>query len=379
MLRRVTHAKAARSVADNLVVRLVLDGYEGAGECVPREYVTGETPEGVFEALSTLDVAALASQLEGATFGEAVRAVEAARLPERLNRGGGLNLAASCALELALLDAIGRRFSTPLSRLSETLGLPTALRQEPFALQRFSAGLDFEETLDEFRARCPVRHHVKLKVGRGAEQDVARVAAVRAALGDSVPMSVDANMAWSLEQAVEICERLRPHRVAWYEEPLARGALADCAALRQQTGVKVMLDESLCRYADGVAALAQGACDLFNIRISKVGGLIPALRLAELAHERGVGFGLGAQIGEMGLLWAAGRQFMAAVKGAVACAGARRNFDVHITTPAPLVDPMTMTLGPLLGPGLGVTLDVATAERCSVRRARYQRGAGWTR
>jgi L-alanine-DL-glutamate epimerase-like enolase superfamily enzyme len=377
MLRRVTHARAARSVADNVVVRVVLDGCEGAGECVPRDYVTGETPEGVLEALSTLDLPALEGALELDTFAGAVRAVEALRLSERMKRGQGLNLAAACALELALLDAIGRRFEVPLSAVPAALGLPAALLEGPHAVQRFSAGLDFEETLEEFRARCPVVHHVKLKLGRSAEQDVARVAAVRAAVGDQVPLSVDANMAWSLEQAVEMCERLRPFAVCWYEEPLAQGALDAYAALRKRTGARVMLDESVCRHSDGVEAIERGACDLFNIRISKVGGLIAAARLAELAHAHALGFGLGAQIGELGLLWAAGRQFMAGVKGAVSCAGARRNFEVSITAPPPWVDPKTMQMGPLGGVGLGVALVRDVAERHTVRRADYSRGRGW--
>src|SRR5687767_7379757 len=99
----VSHARATRSVAESVVLRVELFGAPGAGECVPRDYVTGETPRGAFAALTSCDLAAIARRVDGQSFEAAVRSVEALDLPRLLQRGAAKPaLAAACALELAL-------------------------------------------------------------------------------------------------------------------------------------------------------------------------------------------------------------------------------------------------------------------------------------
>ena len=75
-----------------------------------------------------------------------------------------------------------------------------------------------------------------------------------------------------------------------------------------------MLDESLCGMADAERAAADGLCDLFNLRLSKCGGFIPSLRLAQFAARHGLGYQLGCQVGETAVLSAAGRHFATSVK-----------------------------------------------------------------
>ena len=74
-----------------------------------------------------------------------------------------------------------------------------------------------------------------------------------------------------------------------------------------------MLDESLCGMIDAERAVAGGWCDLFNLRLSKCGGFIPSLRLAQLARRHGLGYQLGCQVGETAILVAAGRHFASSV------------------------------------------------------------------
>jgi L-alanine-DL-glutamate epimerase-like enolase superfamily enzyme len=204
---------------------------------------------------------------------------------------------------------------------------------------------------------------VKLKVGRDLAQDVARVRAVREIVG-GVPISVDANMAWSLAAARAAVDALRPYDIAWFEEPVAQRDWRALRALRRDTGARVMLDESLCTRDDAEQALAEEACDLFNLRVSKCGGLIACLRLAELAHRAGVGFQLGAQVGEMGPLWAAGRRFAASVRGACAyeAGQADRWFATQVVSPPHEVDRIRHLAADLPGAGLGVTPTAALAR-----------------
>ena len=85
--------------------------------------------------------------------------------------------------------------------------------------------------------------------------------------------------------------------------------VACLADVRKQIKTPVMLDESLCGEVDAEKAVKNGWCDLFNLRLSKCGGFIPSLRLAQLAKRHGLSYQLGCQVGETAILSAAGRHF----------------------------------------------------------------------
>ena len=76
-----------------------------------------------------------------------------------------------------------------------------------------------------------------------------------------------------------------------------------------------MADESLITYQQGHSLIEQQAVDLFNIRISKNGGFLPAMRLAGLARQAGLGYQIGCMVGETSLLSAVGRRLLQLVPG----------------------------------------------------------------
>jgi len=123
-------------------------------------------------------------------------------------------------------------------------------------------------------------------------------------------LRVDANGAWDLDEAICRVETLARYQVLAVEQPLAKGNEAALADLRRRTRVPIMLDESLLTLEGAERLVAGGQVDLFNIRISKNGGLVRSLRLAELAHRAGLDFQLGCMVGETGILTAAGRVFL---------------------------------------------------------------------
>ncbi|HEY8206019.1 MAG TPA: enolase C-terminal domain-like protein [Myxococcaceae bacterium] len=357
MKRPFGHARATRSEADSVFLSVDLAGVMGHGEAVPREYVTGETVGSAIEALSSADLAGIGRRLSSGSFEEAVASVEALALPRALARGPASSNAAACALELALLDAAGKRSGRRLSELAAALGLPQPLRHPaPVAFHPVARVIDTTQDPAALLRDGPGPRHVKIKVGLGREVDVARVRAAREALGPGPTLSVDANMAWSLPEALEMARALGPSGVDWIEEPLPPRQWAALRRLRRDTGARVMLDESLCSPEDARAAIGEEACDLFNLRISKCGGLIASMRLAELAHRSGLGFQLGAQVGELGPLWAAGRQFVSAIRGAVAYEAGQADllFDASVVTPRHRVDRARWVAPELDGPGLGI-------------------------
>jgi muconate cycloisomerase len=130
-----------------------------------------------------------------------------------------------------------------------------------------------------------------------------------------------------------------------------------------------MLDESLCSLTDAHRAIESGTCDLFNIRLSKCGGLIPSLRLAAVAHQAGLGYQLGCQVGETGILSAAGRHFAGSVANIRYLEG---SYDRHLVRERLTVQDITFGRGglapALTGFGLGVDIDANALQRVTVRQ-----------
>lgn len=106
---------------------------------------------------------------------------------------------------------------------------------------------------------------LKVKVGAAAlDDDAARVAAIRAAIGPDVALRLDANGAWGLEDAVAAALAFAPARPAFIEQPCADASA--CAAVRRRVPVRVALDESLAGEADVHRALVQGSMDVAIIK-----------------------------------------------------------------------------------------------------------------
>ncbi len=128
--------------------------------------------------------------------------------------------------------------------------------------------------------------------------------------------------------------KIKRHRAA---DPAHRQVEAP-GALRRDVKTPIMLDESLCSRVDAERAIEAQSCDLFNLRLSKCGGFIPTLRLAQLARQHNLGYQLGCQIGETALLSAAGRHFAGTVTGS--CAGPKAPTIKHLSM-KPLGDSAT--------------------------------------
>jgi muconate cycloisomerase len=139
-----------------------------------------------------------------------------------------------------------------------------------------------------------------------------------------------------------------------------------------------MLDEAACSFPQTRQAIESGSCDLINIRLSKCGGYLASLRLAELARSAGVGFQHGAQVGQLGFLNAAGRSFTSLVKGIVACEGGPglANLRDFPTLTRIELDWSAGHLVGLSGPGIGASHDPEKLRSYSIRSAAWD-GSRW--
>lgn len=171
----VKHASFERSVSENLVVRVTLaDGHVGYGEGVPRSYVTGETVESTFGVLADHDWAREIG--EPGDYRQVVDRLGALRLPEtEADPRGMAGNAARCALELAVLDAYGRRFGESAGRVVELVNVEGLRRHASPGRVRYSGAITAESTFGEWRTAVKMRiygfHQVKVKVGTEGQDD----------------------------------------------------------------------------------------------------------------------------------------------------------------------------------------------------------------
>jgi len=152
---------------------------------------------------------------------------------------------------------------------------------------------------------------IKAKVG--FDGDVAFIAALRELFGPDVSIRVDANAAWQPEQALEILTAMAEHGVASCEEPLGRTHLETLSDLASQSPIPIMVDESLCTLADAAHLASTGGCHLFNVRVSKCGGLHRSLQFIDVARKHNMRFQIGSHVGETSILAAAGRHLAASL------------------------------------------------------------------
>ncbi len=368
--KRVKHASHTRTETENVVVRCTLDdGTIGYGEGVPRDYVTGETADTVVELLKRSDVAA---QLEPCDdFARAVALAERITLAPVVgdHRGVGGN-AARCAVELAILDAFGRAFGEPMTNVTRLIA-PEIYQFRDWV--RYSGAITSARGLKArfaaWRMRLYGFKQVKIKVGIEGYNDVARFRVIRGRIGKNTDLRVDANEAWSVDEAVERITELEPFRITSVEQPIPHADVDKLAGIRKKIKTPIMLDESLCGGLDARHCIDNELCDLFNLRLSKCGGFIPSLRLALAAQKAGLGYQLGCQIGETAILSAAGRSFACSVADLRYVEG---SYDRHLVKEALGKQDLTFGFGgwaPVLnGIGLGVGVDPHALARVTTRK-----------
>ncbi|WP_425831391.1 enolase C-terminal domain-like protein [Streptomyces fractus] len=359
MQRPFAHASHRRDMADSVLVRCEIDGFTGWGEGAPRPYVTGETSAGVLSALSSENPALVLEELaQAATFEDGVTRLARLDFPRLL--GGAVRApAAAAALETAALDAWCRLHDRPLRDALVAAAPPGTLLARPLVrpaalvvdLSRDPAGL-LADLGEDAVGRL---QHVKLKASADPYETAKAAELLSEALPSEATLSVDANCGWDADDALVAAELLAPV-VAWIEEPTVARSWAVLRRIRARTGARIMLDESAVDVADLETASTLQAADAVNIRISKCGGILPALQLARRADELGIGLQLGVQVAEVGPLWAAGRLLAAHLRDPLAIEAGRQDewFPTPLTDPPYRIDRSHHLAPPLDGPGLGL-------------------------
>ncbi|HWH93588.1 MAG TPA: mandelate racemase/muconate lactonizing enzyme family protein [Baekduia sp.] len=264
-----------------LLALTAADGVTGVGEAAPLEAYDGVPLEVVAAALERYAEVLTADRgRTGAELLDACRAV--ADLPQAL-----------AAVDMALWDAAGQRAGRPVCEL---------LTDDPLEYVPVNATIGATDRAGAAEAAAAAADEgfecVKVKVGVG--DDAARVAAVRRAVGDGVAMRIDANGAWSVDEAIGAIGVLARSGLELVEEPVS--GIAELRSVRERTPVRVAMDETAAEHG----AIASGAADAVCLKISRAGGISSLLAQATLVRATGAEVYLASTIdGPLGIAAAA--------------------------------------------------------------------------
>jgi L-Ala-D/L-Glu epimerase len=273
-------SREARDTEDAVIVELRHSGVSGFGEAAPIERYS----ESAGSALAYVEEHAGALGDDPFALDEIME-----RLPAE-------EFAARAALDAALHDLQGKLLGQPVWRLLglRRAGPPTSWTVwlgDPDDMARRA-----EQALDRFR-------RLKLKLGGRDGLDVERVSAVHGVAG-GLPLQVDVNEAWSLDEALDSLPALAGLGVAYCEQPLPAGDPGG-PELKERSPLPIYVDED-CHLLGDVAGCAERAHGI-NVKLAKSGGIREAVRMVHAARALGLGCMLGCMV-ESGLGISAGAQ-----------------------------------------------------------------------
>ncbi len=278
----VTALRSTRAL-ETLVVEVTdADGRRGFGEAPQVWRVTGESLAGAEACvLGPLHDVVVRKSVDD--LADLLRSVETAVVA---------NHGAKAALDVALHDLAARRLGVSLPRFlgSSRHDVPTDVT--------ISAG-DEESLVADATERMKDGFSVlKLKVGTDADADVARVRAVRDAVGPKARIRLDANQGWTARQAITAIRSLEDAGadVEFVEQPVPAHDLDGLARITASVDTPVMADESVFGLRDLSTVIERGAADLVNVKLAKCGGLSTARAMLALASAHGVGTIVGSMM-----------------------------------------------------------------------------------
>lgn len=297
-----TALRTAVAVEDVVVTLHADTGQVGYGAAAATAVITGDTHGSIVEAVRKY----IGPRIVGAEIADlnrVTRLVQAA-----LEK----NSSAKAAVEIAAYDLFGQLYDAPLYRL---LG-----GGEPSLETDMTISVGDAETMvaDALAAVERGFSALKIKVGKDAEADVARVKAVQAAVAGRASLRLDANQGWAPKQAVRALRVLEDAGVALelVEQPVKARDIEGLKYVTDHVLTPVMADESAFGPAEAAEIIRQRAADIINIKLMKAGGVSRALQIADLAAVAGVECMMGCML-EAGVSVTAAAHVAAARAGVV--------------------------------------------------------------
>ena len=274
---RVPFKTALRTVnsVEDVVVEIRTDtGAVGFGEAPPTGAITGDTTGAIIGALQDHLIKSIVGR-DVDDFEDLMKIVQKCVVH---------NTSAKAAVDMALWDLYGQLYKIPVYKM---LG---GCRKQIVTDITISVNDPEEMARDAISAIERGYETLKVKVGANPALDVARLAAVRQAIGPDYQIRIDANQAWSPKQAVRILNQMQDKGldIEFVEQPVAARDFEGMKYVTERSYVPVLADESVFSPDDALKIMQMGAADLVNIKLMKCGGIYNALKIASAAEVYGV-------------------------------------------------------------------------------------------
>jgi L-alanine-DL-glutamate epimerase-like enolase superfamily enzyme len=195
---------------------------------------------------------------------------------------------AMSAVDIALWDIAGKHYGEPVWRLLGGAQNPVDA-YVTFGLLNFTRE-QLAEVAADFVSQGETRLKMKVAVDDGDDiaEDEARVAAVREAVGDDVELMVDANHAFSVNEAIKLCDRLEPYDITWFEEPVYANDVQHLSKLRNRTSIPISAGQNDGGRYRHREFLEGDAVDVLNTNVIYNGGYTESRKIAHLAQAYNV-------------------------------------------------------------------------------------------
>lgn len=194
---------------------------------------------------------------------------------------GPITSIALAAIDTALWDLRCRRANLPLHLMAGGAREEIPLYSTEGGWLHIETGALVE---DAVRTKEQGFGGSKLKVGRRLDEDVARLTAVREAVGPGFEIFTDANQAFALDEALRRAAAYEPLGIGWLEEPMPADDVEGHARLARMTRIPVAVGESIYGLSHFRSYLQQGACSVVQVDVGRIGGITPWLKTAHLAE-----------------------------------------------------------------------------------------------
>ena len=256
--------------ADNFIVEIkTKSGLTGYGECSPFTTIHGETGStcmSIGELIAPFFIGKDALELEQNSI-----------LMDRIVYG---NHSVKSAFDIAMYDLASQQAGVPLYRFlggkkkklftDYTVSLNDADQMSADAKQIVANGFPF----------------VKIELGGKPEDDKLRMKKIVEAIGNEVPLRLDANQGWTVETAIDLLKTFSAYNIQHCEEPLPRHQFLDLGEVRKNnSGIPIMADESCCDHHDAERLIRLKSCDRFNVKLGKSAGITKAMKILRLAEN----------------------------------------------------------------------------------------------
>jgi len=345
-----SHSLRKRSYVNNIIVEIIAEHGEitGYGEGAPRSYVTGESSESTAKSIRHF--------IEKDTFPRELNNISQIwNLIDNITSGREHN-AAICALETALLDALGKsQDRNVIEYFSKDFIADNVYYGAAIPLDSTNKIIELCGLIKEQKV-----NKVRLKLGKNFEQNKEIIETVHSVFEGNHDLRVDINCSWDRNLAFKHIPLIKKYKIKVVEQPMMPNEpdLADFAGIMQKEGVLLMADESACSLGDMEKISTEGYYQMINVRLSKCGGFRNSLKIIGYLRMKGILFQVGCQLGESGILSAAGRVLCLLSRDAVYYDG---SYDQYMLKENITVENVSFGLGgkagPLKGPGLGVKVN----------------------